>query len=100
MKADRSKTVQYAAVAVCLWLAAIDPALAQESIIAPIGEQFNSWTDTFQGDFFPFLVTLGILIAIGLGSVVSIKIGAFAFAGVVAAAVAWGTRTGVIGLGA
>lgn len=100
MKTHRPEVAKYAVIAVCLWLAAMEPALAQESIIAPIGEQFYSWTDTFQGDFYPFLVTLGILVAIGLGCLVSVKIGAFAFAGVVAAAVAWGTRTGVIGLGA
>lgn len=86
-------------IAVCLWLAATDPSFAQSSIIAPIGEEFYSWISTFEVDLFPFLVTLGILVAIGLGCLVSIKIGAFAFAAVVASAAAWGTREGVVALG-
>lgn len=96
----KRQVVKAGLLAVALWLVAMQPTLAQDSIIAPVGDQFFSWIDTFNTDFYPVLVSAGILVAVFLGAVVSIKLGIFAFVGVVAAAIAWGLRIGVIALGA
>ena len=95
----RRQVVACALIAVALWLAA-EPAMAQQSIIAPVGEQFYSWIDIFETDLFPVAVTGGLLIAVALCAFVSIKIGLFGIAGVVAAALLWGAREAIINLGA
>jgi hypothetical protein len=99
MKASiKSQAVACALLAVALWLAA-DPAVAQESILAPVGEQFFSWIDTFEADLFPAAVTGGLLLAVAVAVFMSIKVGIVAVAGVVAAAILWGQREAIIAFG-
>jgi hypothetical protein len=93
----KNRVIACALLALALWSAA-EPAAAQ-SIIEPVGEQFNSWIDTFEADLFPVTVTGGLLLAVALGVFMSIKIGIFAVVGVVACAVLWGTREAIIALG-
>lgn len=94
----RRRAAACALLAVALWLAA-DPAMAQESIIAPVGEQFYSWISVFETDLYPVAVTAGLLIGIALCAFVSLKIGIFAVCGVVAAALLWGARDAIVNLG-
>ena len=94
----RRQAIACALIAAALWLAA-DPAIAQESIIAPVGEQFFSWIDVFETDLYPVAVTGGLLIAVAVCVFVSLKFGFFAVCGVVAAALLWGAREAIIGLG-
>lgn len=95
----KHQVIACALLAAALWIAA-DPAMAQESIIAPIGEQFYSWISVFETDLYPVAVTAGLLIGVALACFVSLKIGIFAICGVVAAALLWGAREAIVNLGA
>lgn len=99
MKTSLSRHVTACSLlAVALWLAA-DPALAQESVIAPIGEQFNSWIQVFEVDIYPVLVSVGLIIGVAICCFVSLKFGAFAIVGVIVGALIWGARETITNLG-
>ncbi len=96
----RRDMLKYGLIAAALWFVATsDTAMAQESVIAPIGEQFNSWIDTFDSLIFPAVVAGGLLLCVALGMLVSAKIGILGFCAVVAGAIAWNLHETITTLG-